>query len=711
MIGNAHIDPVWFWRWPVGVSTVLATCRSAADLLDEFPSLHFTRSDVWVYEQIEHHDPALFRRVADHIAAGRWHVVGGWYVQPDCNLPLGESFLRHTSLGRDYSRAKLGVTPTVGYNVDSFGHAASIPDMLSSAGFDSYVMMRPGPHEMDLPGSIFRWQGPRGGSLVTWRIHERYNCKTPTQLEAHIQEILDQCVTPGIEHVMCFFGVGDHGGGPTREEIQWIQENRDHYPGARLEFSHPRRFFDAVAPHIDELPLVAGELQYHAIGCYTVVRDLKTSMRRAESAVVSAEYFNRTYGSDSTQGRLDLAWRSILFNQFHDILAGSSIRSACVDARDQLGAAADNALAVTTDVLLAYLGRLPDHRLQRMVLFSATGAPHDGYVQHEPWLEWTVFEGRVLDEHGQEVPYQRVAQEAISGPDKQLLFRATIAGDRPTTYYLDHDHAPSPVATSIVTTDSRIANATISVEPLPDGARIRDVGSPRGVVSSIGVAVYEDLSDTWSHDIGGYRSQEPVGRFAFTKAVVTEGGPLRATLQLVGAWESSRAVLSVRLLEGSDHVEIDLHLDWAEYLRVAKLEFSFDGQIVSHVDGIPGDTILRPANGREFPIRDFMQLKLDDGRQTAVVCPDIFAADCTEASLGLTLCRSPAYAWQGRKVSIDRDSVRDWTDQGTHTFVMRLVSQASIHELNAVGEDLRRPPACYDLTRGMNPAMPYLRDQ
>ncbi len=143
MIGNAHIDPVWLWRWPAGVVEVLSTCRAACDLVDRNPDFVFTRGEAWVYEQVERHDPGLFARIRRQVAGGRWKVVGGWYLQPDCNLPLDVSLHKQMEVGQRYFRERLGVGTDVGYNVDSFGHTAYLPSLLREHGFGSYVMMRP----------------------------------------------------------------------------------------------------------------------------------------------------------------------------------------------------------------------------------------------------------------------------------------------------------------------------------------------------------------------------------------------------------------------------------------------------------------------------------------------------------------------------------------------------------------------------------------
>ena len=135
MIGNAHIDPVWMWQWPAGLDEALNICRTACDLLDTYPEFKVTRGEAWVYEQVRRIDSKLFARIKAHVAAGRWGVVNGWWVQADCNLPTAASFIKQGQVGRAWFKEHLGAAVTVGYQVDSFGHNANLPVFLHKAGF------------------------------------------------------------------------------------------------------------------------------------------------------------------------------------------------------------------------------------------------------------------------------------------------------------------------------------------------------------------------------------------------------------------------------------------------------------------------------------------------------------------------------------------------------------------------------------------------
>ena len=143
VILNSHLDPAWLWSRAQGEDAALATARTTCDLLDEFPEIHATRGEAWFYETVERFDPATFRRLRRHVADGRLHIVGGWYVQPDCNLASASTYALHGRVAGAYFRRRLGVRVRTGFNPDSFGHAATLPDFYAAAGIENYLFMRP----------------------------------------------------------------------------------------------------------------------------------------------------------------------------------------------------------------------------------------------------------------------------------------------------------------------------------------------------------------------------------------------------------------------------------------------------------------------------------------------------------------------------------------------------------------------------------------
>jgi alpha-mannosidase len=174
MIGNAHIDPVWLWQWQEGFHETKATFRSALDRMEEFPDFIFVASSAAIYQWVEHSDPEMFAEIRQRIIEGRWKVVGGWWIEPDCNLPGGESFVRQGLFGQRYFKEKFGVTTRVGYTIDSFGHNGMLPQILKKSGMPYYVFMRPAMHEKGLPGRLFWWESDDGSRVLAFRIALAY---------------------------------------------------------------------------------------------------------------------------------------------------------------------------------------------------------------------------------------------------------------------------------------------------------------------------------------------------------------------------------------------------------------------------------------------------------------------------------------------------------------------------------------------------------
>src|SRR5690349_16795403 len=317
MIGNAHIDPVWLWPWQEGFHEVKASFRSALDRMKEYPDFKFVSSSAAFYEWVENSDPAMFAEIKQRVAEGRWQIVGGWWIQPDCNIPGGESFVRHSLYAQRYFQEKFGVMAKVGYNVDSFGHNSTIPQILKKSGMDYYVFMRPGPHEKGLPNRLFWWESDDGSRVLAFRIPFEY-CTWGKELSQHIARSANELKAP-FDDLMCFYGVGNHGGGPTKENIESIQKLNDDPTYPTLVFSQPEQYFaDMLAKNLP-IPVVHDDLQHHASGCYAAHSGVKQWNRQAENLLIAAEKFSaiaecvtrQPYACDLAE-----AWKRVLFNQF-----------------------------------------------------------------------------------------------------------------------------------------------------------------------------------------------------------------------------------------------------------------------------------------------------------------------------------------------------------------------------------------------------------
>ncbi|MDR1949883.1 MAG: hypothetical protein LBQ38_10870, partial [Spirochaetaceae bacterium] len=330
LIGNAHIDILWLWKWEEGVEEVRATFASALDHIREQGAFIFTAACAYYYSLVEKTDPPLFNRIRDAVQSGRWCIAGGWWLQPDCNAPSGESFVRQGLYGQRYFKEKFGRTAAVGYNVDSFGHNGNLPQILGKSGLDSYIFMRPGLTEKDLPSELFMWEGIDGSRVLAARLFPPYNSEADwgEGLKLKIGEAKKIAEQEGRSQ-LCFYGVGNHGGGPTKENIRTIDALRKEEEGIR--YSDPERFF-AEARRFQSPPVVRDELQFHAIGCYSSLSRVKKANNLTEQLLVSAEKMLAAIGGEDDYGEYGRAlaegWKKVLVNQFHDSLGGCSIPEA-----------------------------------------------------------------------------------------------------------------------------------------------------------------------------------------------------------------------------------------------------------------------------------------------------------------------------------------------------------------------------------------------
>jgi alpha-mannosidase len=753
MIGQAHLDPVWLWRWTEGRAEALGTSQSALDRLGEYPGFHFTRGEAQVYSWIEAENPGMFAAIKAAIAAGRWHVVNGMVIQPDMNIPSGESFVRQVLLGKRYMRRHLGVEPTVAYCVDSFGHAGTLPQILRQCGFDAYVFMRPGPHEKELPASVFWWQGPDGSRILTFRIAGAYTTWSADQ-EAHILQAV-AAKPPALDATMCFFGVGNHGGGPTKAQIENVlaiaaqQGKAADASGPELDirFSWPDAFFDAIRPQAHALPTVADELQYHAVGCYSVNSALKAAHRLAENRLLLAEKLSVMAGLWAgrpvpAQELHDL-WFNLAFNQFHDTLGGSSIKAAEDDAIAEL-----TGLAATAGVLADDAARAVANRIDTsgpgavVVLFNPAAAASTTYVEYEPWTGWQDWDASgwgLADEEGRPVAYQNIDPlEALSdrhGRIRRLLFRTTLppGGYRMLRFAPGLPRADGGVTPGVsslqqpdrVPLTCRADKGGTHAELENDRLRLRLDGSTGNIVSCIDKntghelvgprgwnvgEVLDDHSDTWSHGVQRYGPA--LGTFGNASITVGDQGPLQVSLFVRRAYGASVWEQQIILRAGEAEILVRNWLTWVEPWRLVKLACDVNTPAPVSVHDVPFGYLARPCDGQEVPTHMWMDVSgplapTDAAHDTAhgaahdtatiglaLLNDGKYGCDVTGSTMRLTILRCVPYAYHEPHPFGVRGRY-DWVDLGSQSFTVVLRLHAGDWrdaDIVARARDLNQPP-------------------
>ena len=725
MVANAHLDPVWLWPWQAGADEAIATCRSACDFLDEYPELRFSRGEAWVYKQVRSLDPDLFERIRRHMAAGRWEVVNGWWVQPDLNTPSETGSLRCAQVGHAWFREHLGLRDIpVAWNVDSFGHGAYLPRVIRNAGQRYYVMMRPGPPEMDIPSCLFRWRSPDGVEVLTFRLMWTYVASTPDAggqgMDIHVK-LAVEAAPAGVGHMMCLYGIGDHGGGPSRALIDWIVRHRDYAPGVRLEFSTAGRFFEAVEPFRAQLPVVSGELQYHAVGCYSVCGGLKRDYRAAELAVEDAETLMTRAGADTPAdgaGEIQEAWKGVSFTQFHDVLPGSAIPEGIDAARREVGASRVRAEKLTHRLLRRHLAYGPRCPLQgqRIHVVNRLARPWSGWVETEPWFDWKPWDNHLEDADGRPVPVQRthaaslVMVEAATAVPR-LLFPASLpAGGALAFRVVPGVHAPGDLAaTAPRMADRTLENGVVRVHLGRGGIeRVTQMMDGREwLAGPVEIQCLEDLSDTWSHDIDRYGGRV-LAAAGFESPVVVEEGIWRTTVRLDGHIGASPCRLFVALCRGEAVVRARLLVNYGEPMTVVKALIRPAGGVRERRDRVAGGWIERPLNGREYPLHHAVCCA-----GTGLVLPDSFAVDATDDAIRPTLLRDSYHALyysglaKGEKPPQVAD--RPGTDDGPASLRLLLAfgEWGSPERLDALLDGEQRPPYTWDDYRGLSRVFRY----
>ncbi|MGD0082437.1 MAG: glycoside hydrolase family 38 C-terminal domain-containing protein [Acidimicrobiales bacterium] len=712
MIGNAHIDPVWVWDWREGFGEIWATFRSALDRLAEYPDAAFTASSAAHHAWIEQHDPAMFEEIRAAVSEGRWCIVGGMWVEPDCNIPSGESICRQLLLGQRFFRRAFGRAARVGYNLDSFGHAAGLPQLLARSGLDSYVMMRPGASELDLPAHAFRWQDASGNGVATYRIPFDYGTDSAGDLVERVSQVAAIAEAEGTP-MMLFYGVGNHGGGPTQAMLDEIDRIRA--ASESVLYGDPDRYFAALAAERTPLPLVSGELQHHAVGCYSVSAWVKAANKRSETALLDAESLEavacRLVGRPASIEELRRAWQELALCQFHDVLAGTSSSAAYRTIRSRFGYVSTIADRLTTNALYELAHRV-DTRIdgigatERTSLWSDDERGGSPYLVYNP-LAWPVRQlvtvprsaARLLDSSAREIPSQAVASGEVTVYPSHSLVSVDL---EPLGYEVvrlqggrwRQPEALGPVPVPEIESDylrAVVDKSTGAIATLVDLRSGRELIGPGGIRP----VVIADESDTWSHDVSRYEAEPTPCTFQGWELV--ECGPLRWMLRLRFHSGGSSVIEDLSLFESAPFAQLRLRTEWSTPHCVLKLlmPWRFGPGMVT-VSGAAYSHQVRAATGEEEPMQGWLDCYDTDANYGIGITTDhLHGYDASDQTVRLTILRNPLAADHGGRWAVRPGEDYLLTDSGAHDASIRIHPHAEdwrAADLPARADEHARPP-------------------
>ena len=618
MIGNAHLDPVWLWDYREGFAEIKATFQSALDRLEEDPDFIFTSSSAAYYDWVEKNNPIMFGKIKERVKEGRWKIMGGMWIQPDCNLPSGESLVRQGLFGQKYFQEKFGKYCTTGYNVDSFGHSIILPKVLKGLGMDYYVFMRPMPNEKRLPNHLFKYSSRDGSFVKTFRIlYEYLSCGG--DIEFHIRRCFDQIGDN--KEIMCFYGVGNHGGGPTKKNLETIHRLQESCDDMDVIFSDPEEFFTQASENENELPIVIDELQHHAVGCYSALSWVKEKNKKSEIKLFQTEAMASIVSVldasfDYTSDVLEQAWKNVLFNQFHDILPGTSIKAAYTYVDQQYGEANSIAERLINNAIQRITWNVNIPMMEGTTPFVAINlSQYDDSQLIEAEVPLRAGSFILKDHEGKEIPVQSIKSEALVDrkihPRGRIAFSDSIPSFGYKLYYL----CPLEEAEKSITnkyTEFLLENEYLQVKiDERNGNVVEIIDKATGInhVDSEGIAlnIYKDTTDTWSHNT--MTLGEGKEHLRMTSIYVGEKGEVKNSVFVEYEWGKSIFRVEYSVTKGVPLLQGKLDYIYSEPQSLVKLEIPVNVNFPKITADMSFGTIERETNGFESFYHKYVDLE------------------------------------------------------------------------------------------------------
>ena len=580
LTGHAHLDLAWLWPINETRRKARRTFSSVLGLMDRYEDFIFNQSSAQLYTWIEEDDPEMFRRIKERVAEGRWEPVGGMWVEPDCQMIGGESFARQLLYGQRYFEDQFGQRPTVAWLPDTFGFSPAIPQLLKGAGLTGFFTYKLNWSESnEFPYDLFEWEGLDGSRVLA---HTFENPGADYSGDVVPDDLLGTWRNfAGKRHheeSLFSFGWGDGGGGPTERMLQNYSRLKDFPASPGLRMARVDEFFDSLPKK--DLPRWVGELylELHR-GTLTTQGVIKSLNREAEHRLLEAEAFASVaslYDATYPAAKLESAWKTLLLNQFHDILPGTSIREVYDDARPQLRKAVKAAKEVRGAAL-----RSPERdggEMEKAVLVANAGLhPRPLSIL----LEDHSARG-ATDAEGNHLPAQRTVGGLLVHHPGNLVPALGWTVLYPTE---DESEAAGGVRAVEKQGGAVIENGSLRVEVGPDGTlhAIYDKEAGREVLEDRGnqLWAYTDKPrqfDAW--DIEANYESEGEELAGPVRVSVVEPGPLRGALQVERSWRNSRIVQTYGLLSGSRRLDVASEIHWHE--RQVLLRALFPVRVRSH---------------------------------------------------------------------------------------------------------------------------------
>lgn len=735
-IGHAHIDMNWMWGWQETVAATLSTFRTMLNLMKEYPGFTFAQSQASVYKIVEEYDPDMMEEIKARIAEGRWEVTASAWVETDKNMPDTESLIHHIKVTRDYLHKVWGVAPDsvkVDFSPDTFGHSACVPEINTFGSVPYYYHCRGQKEDYVL----YRYRAPSGAEVLMYREPYWYNSAVNPDNGTGVFEL--EKMTAGLKTSLVVYGVGDHGGGPTRRDVETILEMQTWPVWPALRFGTLHEYFAKAEAVREKLPVHTEELNGMLTGCYTTQSRIKLGNRRAEAALVDSERMSalahQALNTRFAPEAYDKAWQNTLFTHFHDILTGSCVQESREHAMgllaqavataqtqqskayEKLSQAVDTSMFTCDDDisrtksegagvgygLSAYAG-VPNpergagkHRVY--TVFNPSSAVRKELVEVTLWdYAGSVDLLEAVDSTGRAVPLQLLDRQPQRYWD-HLFYRALFEAEVPAFGWAAYELRPGKVTeypTFRNTADTeRIENPNEAfvlenehlcarfdtgsgmLHSLVDKATGKEqLAAPAGLQL---VRTNNAGMSAWL--VGRYLGMEPV---TGTTHITHTSGALRSSVTFTQQVMHSTVKMTVSLDAGAKALHYDLEIDWhetgkaQEWLPVLTYRLPVAGGVRSMLNDIPAGAITRTPAEIERPALSYACPAVE-GVTTAIVCDCKYGYRLTEEAISCTLINT----------GMDPDP---YPERGIHRIQLYLaLTEAAPAALKVAAEQLIRP--------------------
>ncbi|MBC7328417.1 alpha-mannosidase [bacterium] len=644
LLGQSHIDIAWLWPLKETVRKCGRTFATIINLMREFPEFRYVQSEPQAYEFAKEQFPEVYEKIKEMVKAGKWEVVGGMWLEPDCNIPSGESFVRQLLYGKRFFMKEFGIETNIEWLPDVFGFSAALPQILKKAGMDYFMTIKIFWNDTNrFPYTHFLWKGIDGTCIETFfprALNQDINAREMKEAWNYLQQ---GGPTPRIAYL---YGYGDGGGGPTREQIE-KGRRFSKLPGLpACKFSTAKDFFSQIGGKKD-LPVWDDELylEYHR-GTLTTQARNKRWNRKSEFLLRDAEFL-AFFAGKYPKEKFDRAWKLVLLNQFHDILPGSSIGEVYVDSKkdyEEIFAIGEEIKKESLSLLAKRINTKGEGK-EAVIVFNSLSWDRKSLVEVE------LPEGLVVD-----APCQR------SG--NKLLFIAEVPSMGYRTYQVIEG---SPSEGGLTVKENHLENDMFSLDIDDEGriTRLIDKRNKKEVLAGPGneFFLFHDLGNAWEVEKDYEVKFWKIGK---AKKTIVESGPVRGILRLEWEFGDSKMVQDLTIYRDIPRIDFVTYVDWHEKHKLLKVAFPVNVRARFATYNIAYGNLQRPTHRNtsweqaRYEVSGHKWADLSDSGYGVSLMNDCkYGYDIRDNVMRLSLLRAPT--------APDPDA-----DQGEHHFTYSL---------------------------------------